>query len=107
MPRWSISPSWSSAKASHGSPVGIGPVLSPPFALRWSIVMQRKSSLNASIALNTAVGQFADPRVQAAAGSDQQWEAGAGLLVADPNVAFFVERHGSLSPTMCCHRTGC
>jgi hypothetical protein len=58
MPRWSISPSWSSAKASHGSPVGIGPVDSPPLALRWSIVMTRKSFLNASGALNTAVAQL-------------------------------------------------
>ena len=58
MPRWSISPSWSSAKASHGSSTGTGPVDSPPLALRWSIVMQRKSFLNTSIALNTAVGQL-------------------------------------------------
>src|SRR5260370_9232391 len=40
---------------------------------------------------------IADPRVQAAAGGDQQWEAGAGLLVADANVASFVERHGNSS----------
>ena len=58
MPRWSISPSWSSAKAPHGSSTGIGPLDSPPLALRWSIVMQRKSFLNASIALITAVGQL-------------------------------------------------
>ena len=36
---------------------GISPLDSPPFALRWSIVMQRKSFLNSSIALNTWVGQ--------------------------------------------------
>src|SRR6266853_1761191 len=41
MPRWSISPNWSSAKAPHGSSTGIGPVDSPPVALRWSMVMQR------------------------------------------------------------------
>jgi len=58
MPRWSISPSWSSAKAPHGSCAGIGPLESPPLALRWSIVMQRKSFLNSSIALITAVGQL-------------------------------------------------
>ena len=40
---------------------------------------------------------IADPRVQAAAGGDQQWEAGAGLLVADADVAFLVKRHGSFS----------
>jgi hypothetical protein len=37
---------------------GTGPADSPPLALRWSIVMQRKSFLNASIALITAVGQL-------------------------------------------------
>jgi hypothetical protein len=42
--------------ASHGLSTGTGPVDSPPLALRWSIVMQRKSFLNA-IALKTAVGQ--------------------------------------------------
>jgi len=36
----------------------MGPVLSPPLALRWSIVMQRNSFLNASGALKTAVGQL-------------------------------------------------
>src|SRR5580700_9724750 len=50
MPRWSISPSWSSANTSHGLSTGTGPVDSPPLALRWSIVMQRKSFFNASIA---------------------------------------------------------
>ena len=58
MPRWSISPSWSSAKASHAFSTGTGPVDSPPLALRWSMVMQRKSFLNSSIALITAVGQL-------------------------------------------------
>lgn len=59
MPRWSISPSWSSAKASQAFSVGTGPVDSPPLALRWSIVMQRKSFLNSSIALIAAVGHMA------------------------------------------------
>ena len=36
----------------------------------------------------------ADARVQAAAGGDQQREAGAGLLVADANVALLIERQG-------------
>ena len=58
MPRWSIKPIWSSAKAPHGSWAGIGPLLSPPLALRWSIVITRKSLLNASGALNTAVVQL-------------------------------------------------
>ncbi len=58
MPRWSISPNWSSAKASQGSSTGIGPVDSPPVALRWSMVMQRKSLLNSAIALMTAVCQL-------------------------------------------------
>src|SRR4029077_1278068 len=40
---------------------------------------------------------IADLRVQAAPGGDQQWEAGACFLVADANVTFFVERHGSFS----------
>ena len=42
----------------------------------------------------------ADPRVQAAAGSDQQWEAGTGLLVADADVALLIKRHGSF-PLQC------
>ena len=58
MPRWSIRPNWSSLKALHGSSTGIGPVDSPPVALRWSIVMQRKSFLNSAIALMTAFGQL-------------------------------------------------
>src|SRR6266446_5559050 len=53
-----MSPSWSSAKAPQGSSTGIGPEDSPPLALRWSIVMQRNSFVNASIALITAVGQL-------------------------------------------------
>jgi hypothetical protein len=35
-------------EALHGSLTGIGLVDSPPVALRWSIVMQRKSLLNSS-----------------------------------------------------------
>jgi hypothetical protein len=38
----------------------------------------------------------AHPGVQAPSGGDQQREAGAGLLVTDPDVAPLVERHGSL-----------
>src|SRR5260370_26014271 len=40
---------------------------------------------------------IADPRVQAPAGGDQQRKTGANFLVADANVAFFVERHGNSS----------
>ena len=39
-------------------------------------------------------GPIADTGVQTAAGGDQQRETGAGFLVADADVAFFVERHG-------------
>ena len=39
----------------------------------------------------------ADAGVQAATGGDQQREAGAGLLVADADIALVIERHGSLS----------
>ena len=42
-------------------------------------------------------GEEGDGRVQAPAGDEQQREAGAGLFVVDADVAFFVERHGSLS----------
>ncbi|MBV8120197.1 MAG: hypothetical protein JO081_09710 [Alphaproteobacteria bacterium] len=45
-------------ESAQGSSTGSGPLDSPPFALRWSIVMQRKSFLKCSIALNTAVGQL-------------------------------------------------
>src|SRR6516225_11393178 len=96
MPRWSISPSWSSAKASHGSPVGIGPVDSPPLALRWSIVIQRKSFSKASGALKTAVGQLLTREFKPP-GGDQEREAGASLLVADANLALLVKRHGNSS----------
>ena len=48
MPRWSITPSWSSAKASQGSSTGTGPVDSPAVAFRWSMVITRKSFLNSS-----------------------------------------------------------
>src|SRR5271168_4513791 len=37
-----------------------------------------------------------DRRVEPAAGDHQQREAGAGLLVANANVTFLKERHGSL-----------
>ena len=44
------------------------------------------------------VGREARDRgVQPAAGDDQQREAGTDLLVVDADVAFFIERHGSLS----------
>src|SRR6516225_6939675 len=55
MPRWSITPSWSSAKASQGLSTGTGP---PLVALRWSMVITRKSFLNSSMMLITAVGQM-------------------------------------------------
>src|SRR5260370_35692365 len=42
-------------------------------------------------------GPIADPGVQAPAGGDQQREAGAGVLVADADVALLIKRHGSLS----------
>src|SRR5580693_6748839 len=92
MPRWSISPIWSSAKALHGSSSGIGPVDSPPVALRWSMVMQRKSFLKTSIALNTAPGQPPIREFQASAREDQQRKARADLHVTDADVAFFIER---------------
>ena len=38
----------------------------------------------------------ADARIEAAARSDQQREAGAGLLVANANIALLEERHGNL-----------
>src|SRR2546428_12104993 len=42
--------------------------------------------------------------VQAPAGSDEQWEARANHLVADADVTLFIERHGSLLPTLTrCH----
>src|SRR5688572_22482794 len=74
MPRWSISPSWSSANAPQGSLVGIGPVDSPPLG----------------------GGPVAHARVQAPARRDEQREARANHLVADAHVVLFVERHGSL-----------
>jgi hypothetical protein len=46
-------------------------------------------------------GPIADAGVQAPTGGDQQWEAGAGLLVADADVALVVKRHGSLSLQGC------
>ena len=53
-----MTPSWSSAKASHGLSAGTGPVESPLVALRWSMVMTRKSFLNSAMMLITAVGQL-------------------------------------------------
>src|SRR5262249_58946912 len=44
----------------------------------------------------------ADARIETAAGSNQQREAGADLLVADANFTLFIERHGSL--LRCCGR---
>jgi hypothetical protein len=81
----------------------IGPLDSPPLALRWSIVMQRKSGVNASIALITAVGQVLTREFKPP-GGDQQRKAGAGLLVADADVAPVIKRHGSLSLSrvVCC-----
>ena len=70
-----MSPSWSSAKPPHGSSIASGPVLSPPLALRWSIVMQRKSSLKTSIALMTAVGQLLMRELRPPPGSDQKRES--------------------------------
>ena len=58
MPRWSIRPSWSSAKAPQGSSTGTGPVDLPFVALRWSMVITRKSFLNSSTMLITAFGQL-------------------------------------------------
>ena len=91
MPRWSITPSWSSANAPQGSSTGTGPVDSPPVALRWSMVITRKSFLNSSGMLITALGQTRDARVQAAAGRRQQRKARADLGVADADVALLVE----------------
>ena len=48
----------------QGWSTGTGPVDSPPLALRWSIVMQRKSCVNASIALITAGWPVADAGVR-------------------------------------------
>src|SRR4029077_14305057 len=93
MPRWSINPSWSSAKAPHGSSTGIGPVDSPSLALRWSIVMQRKSLRH----VEHGGLPFRYARVQAAARGHQQREAGADLLIADPDIALLIERGGSRS----------
>jgi hypothetical protein len=51
MPKWSVTPSRSSAKAPHESLIWTGPLDPPPLALRWSSVMQRNSFWNSSIAL--------------------------------------------------------
>src|SRR6202008_4034204 len=95
MPRWSISPSWSSANASHGLSTCTGPIDSPPLALRWSMVMQRKSFLNASIALITAVGQLLTRELSPPPGVTKRGKTGARLLIADADIAFLIERHGS------------
>src|SRR5262249_53410208 len=44
-------------------------------------------------------GPLAHLRVQASAGSDEEWEARAHRLVANAGVTFFKERHGSLLST--------
>src|SRR4029450_2525749 len=41
-----------------------------------------------------AAFQAGDRRVQSPAGDEQQREAGTGLLIADANGTFFIERHG-------------
>ena len=59
--------------------------------------MQRKSFLNSSIALITAVGQLLTRELSPPPGSDQQREAGADLLVANANVGGLIEhRHNGL-----------
>src|ERR1700733_13425248 len=45
--------------------------------------------------IEDGIRPIAHPGVQASAGCDKQWEAVAGLLIADANIAFLVERHGS------------
>ena len=97
MPRWSISPSWSSAKASHGV---LGRHRAGRLAAIGVALVHRDAAevvLERLHRVEHGGRPIADPRVQAAAGGDQQREAGAGLLVADADVAFFVERHGSFS----------
>ena len=58
MPSASITPSWSSANAPHGSSTGTGPVDLPLVALRWSMEITRKSFLSSSGMLITAFGQL-------------------------------------------------
>src|SRR6266852_3805016 len=101
MPRWSISPSWSSANASHGLSTGTGPVDAPPLALRWSIVMQRKSFLERLHRVEDRGRPIADPRIQSAAGGNQEREAAARLLVANADIAFLIEWHGNSSSAEC------
>ena len=96
MPRWSINPSWSSANAPHGSSTWTGPLDSPPFALRWSMVMQRKSFLNSSYRVEDLAGPFVDDGVQAPAGGHQKRESGPNLLIADADIAFGKKRHRNL-----------
>ena len=47
--------------------------------------------------MNTAFGLLLTREFKPPPGVDQQREAGAGLLVADADVALVIKRHGSLS----------
>ena len=91
MPRWSITPSWSSANAPHGSSTGTGPVDSPLLALRWSMVITRKSFLNSSGMLITAFGQLPMREFKPPPGVASSGKPGADLGVADADVALLVE----------------
>jgi hypothetical protein len=76
MPRWSITPNWSSANAPQGSSAGTGPVDSPPVALRWSMVMMRKSFLNSwgiliTARAHTAMQEFKPPPGVASSGKPE------------------------------------
>ena len=57
-------------------------------ALRWSIVMRRKSFLRASTGLNTADAQLLTREFNAPLWGHQEREAGAGLTVADAETSF-------------------
>ena len=97
IPRWSINPSWSSAKAPHGSLIWTGPLDSPPLALRWSIVMQRKSFLNFLHCVEHLPRPVADQGVQSPAGDDQKRETRPSLLIVDADIALGIKRHCSSS----------
>ena len=97
MPRWSINPSWSSAKAPQGSSTWTGPVECPLGALRWSMVMQRKSSLNSSMALNTAVGQPVKTEFKPPPGVAKSGNPDPSFFIVNANVASCIVRHGSPS----------
>src|SRR6516165_4358421 len=99
MPRWSIRPSWSSAKASHGSSTGMGPVDSPPLALRLVHRDAAELLFESLHGVEHCGGPIAETGVQTSAAGDQQRKAGAGLFVADADVTFFVERH-AISPCL-------